>query len=101
MNAAVNEQLTIRDGAIVEQNFDHYPMLRISDVPPTINVHFDALSGHQRMDIIGEAPTGPIAPAIGNAIFQATGKRLRSPPFRKHALPWSWTPSQAALDTKS
>ncbi len=89
MNMTLNEQMTIKDGAMVERNFDRYPMLRLGDRLPQINVHFDALSGHERFEIIGEAPTGPAGPAIGNAIFQATGKRLRSTPFRNHDLTWT------------
>jgi len=88
MNMTLNEQMTIKDGAMVETNFDRYPVLRSNSVPK-INVHFDALSGHERFDIIGEAPVGPVGPAIGNAIFQATGIRLRSTPFRNHSLKWS------------
>ncbi|TGD73287.1 xanthine dehydrogenase family protein molybdopterin-binding subunit [Mangrovimicrobium sediminis] len=87
MNMTLNEELTIRDGAIVEGNYHEYPVLRMADMPQ-INIHFDALSGHERFAIIGEAPVGPVGPAIGNAIFQATGKRLRSMPFRKHDLSW-------------
>jgi isoquinoline 1-oxidoreductase beta subunit len=89
MNMTLNEQLTVKDGAVAERNFNQYRMLRIDDRLPVINVHFDALSGYDRFDIIGEAPVGPIGPAIGNAIFQATGKRLRSTPFRSHDLSWS------------
>lgn len=89
MNMTLNEQITIKDGAIVEGNFDQYPMLRLGDSLPRINIHFDALSGHERFDIIGEAPVAPVGPAIGNAIFQATGKRLRTTPFRAHDLSWS------------
>lgn len=88
LNAALNEELTVKDGAIIEGNFDEYPMIRMADAPP-VNVHFQALSGHERMGIIGEAPTGPIGPAVGNAIFAATGKRLRRTPFRKQDLSWS------------
>lgn len=88
LNAAMNEELTVKGGAIVEGNFDDYPMLRIADVP-AVNVHFGALSGHERMAIIGEAPTGPVQPALGNAILAATGKRLRRTPFRKQDLNWS------------
>jgi isoquinoline 1-oxidoreductase beta subunit len=89
MNMTLNEQLTVEDGAVAERNFNQYRMLRINDRLPVINVHFGALSNHDRFDIIGEAPVGPIGPAIGNAIFQATGKRLRSTPFRSHDLSWS------------
>ena len=88
MNMTLNEQMTIKDGAMVESNFDRYPHAPDSPRLPKINVHFDALSGHERFDIIGEAPVGPVGPAIGNAIFQATGKRLRSTPFRIHDLKW-------------
>jgi isoquinoline 1-oxidoreductase subunit beta len=89
MNMTLNEQLTIKHGTVVENNFHQYRMLRINDRVPTINVHFDALSNYDRFDIIGEAPVAPIGPAIGNAIFQATGKRLRSTPFRGQDLRWS------------
>lgn len=89
MNMTLNEQMTIKDGAMVERNFDHYPMLRLGDRLPQINVHFDALSGHERFEIIGEAPVGPVGPAIGNAIFQAIRKRLRSTPFRNYDLNWT------------
>jgi len=88
MNMSLNERLTIRNGAIVESNFHEYPILRMGDHLPEIRVHFDALSGHDRFAIMGEVPVGPIGPAIGNAIYQATGKRLRSTPFRKHDLAW-------------
>jgi isoquinoline 1-oxidoreductase subunit beta len=88
MSAAMGEELTVKDGAIVEGNFEAYPVSRMADVPP-VNVHFDALSGHERMAIIGEAPTGPIQPAIGNAIFAAAGKRLRRTPFIKQDVSWS------------
>ena len=81
LNMTLLEGLTLRDGAVVEQNFDSLPMLRMADMPP-VNVHFDALSGHHRFAIIGEAPVGSVGPALGNAIFQATGKRLRDTPFR-------------------
>jgi isoquinoline 1-oxidoreductase beta subunit len=88
LNAAMGEELSVKDGAIVEGNFDAYPMLRMADMP-LLNVHFDALSGDKRMAIIGEAPTGPVQPAVGNAIFAATGKRLRRTPFAKADLSWS------------
>ncbi|MET0660751.1 MAG: molybdopterin cofactor-binding domain-containing protein, partial [Steroidobacteraceae bacterium] len=88
LNMALNEELHIKDGAIVEGNFDHYQMLRISDVPNAINVHFGALSGAERFAEVGEPPVGVVGPAVANAIFSATGKRLRSMPFRKHDLSW-------------
>jgi isoquinoline 1-oxidoreductase beta subunit len=89
MNMTLNEQMTLKNGAMVESNFHQYPMLRLGDRLPQINVHFDALSGHERLQIIGEAPVGTVGPAIGNAIFQASGKRLRNTPFRIHDLSWT------------
>jgi isoquinoline 1-oxidoreductase beta subunit len=85
LNMAMNEELNIQDGRIVEGNFDQYPMLRMGDMPQ-INIHFGGLSGHERFAEIGEPAVGVIGPAIANAIFRITGKRIRSTPFRKHDL---------------
>jgi CO/xanthine dehydrogenase Mo-binding subunit len=81
------------DGAVVSRGAlpvvvraGDYPMLRMADTPRALHVHFDVLSGHERHSEIGEPPVGPIGPAIANAIFRATGKRIRSMPFRKHDL---------------
>jgi isoquinoline 1-oxidoreductase beta subunit len=89
MSVALNEEITVKNGSIVQSNFDSYRLLRLGDHAPKINVHFDALSGADRLDIVGEAPVGPVGPAIANAIYQATGKRLRSTPLGKHDLKWS------------
>lgn len=85
LNMAMNEALNIRGGRIVEGNYDEYPMLRIADIPE-IRVHFGGLTDADRYGEIGEPPVGPIGAAVANAIFQATGKRLRAQPFRKHDL---------------
>jgi isoquinoline 1-oxidoreductase beta subunit len=88
LNMALNEKLSIQDGRIVEGNFDTYPMLRLADIPP-IHVHFGANTGHERFAEIGEVAAGTPGPAIANAIFRITGKRLRSTPLRDHDLRWS------------
>ncbi|HEU4781579.1 MAG TPA: molybdopterin cofactor-binding domain-containing protein [Steroidobacteraceae bacterium] len=85
MNMSLNEEITIENGRVVEGNFDTYPMLRLADVP-RINIHLDALSGHDRYANAGEAGVGVIGPAIANAVFAATRVRLRSMPFRKLSL---------------
>jgi isoquinoline 1-oxidoreductase beta subunit len=85
MNMSMNEEITIENGRVVEGNFDTYPMLRLADMP-RINIHTDALSGHDRYGNAGEAGVGVIGPAIANAVFAATGVRLRSMPFRKLRL---------------
>jgi isoquinoline 1-oxidoreductase beta subunit len=89
LNMSLNEELNIENGRIVEGNFDRYPMLRMSEVPKALHVHFGAVSGHERLSEVGEPPVGPIGPAIANAIFRAAGKRIRTMPFRKHDLRWS------------
>jgi isoquinoline 1-oxidoreductase subunit beta len=58
-------------------------------VPRSLHVHFGGLSNNPRFNEIGEPPVGSIGPAIGNAIFQATGKRVRTTPLRKHDLSWT------------
>jgi isoquinoline 1-oxidoreductase beta subunit len=54
-----------------------------------VNIHFGGLSGHDRFSELGEPPAGPVGPAVGNAIFRAIGKRIRSTPIRKHDLTWA------------
>jgi isoquinoline 1-oxidoreductase subunit beta len=89
LNVALNEELNIQNGRIVEGNFDQYPMLRMADVPRKVNLHFGAVTGHDRFGEVGEPPVGPVTAAVANAIYRATGKRVRSMPFRKHDLRWS------------
>jgi len=89
LNMSLNEELNIQNGRIVEGNFDQYPMQRMGDVPRVITVHLGGLSGHDRFSEVGEPPVGPVGAAVANAIYRATGKRIRSMPFRKHELRWS------------
>ena len=79
LTAALKGEITLKDGAIQQSNFHDYPLLRI-DETPEIEVHF--VSSHQPPEGVGEPGVPPIAPAVGNAIFAATGQRLRSLPFR-------------------
>ncbi len=83
LNMCLNEELNVKDGRIVEGNFDQYRMLRMADAPRSIRIHTGALSGHSRYSGVGEVGVGIIGPAIANAIFAATGKRIRSMPFGK------------------
>lgn len=77
--------LDIRDGRVVNTNFDSYPMLKMPDTPPVIEVHLE-MSEDQWWGGLGE-PTGPpTPPAVANAIFYATGTRIRSTPFSKASL---------------
>jgi isoquinoline 1-oxidoreductase beta subunit len=80
LTAALYGKMTVKDGAIVESNFDTYPMVRMADAP-RVEVHL-ALTGGKKWGGVGEPGTAPIAAAVGNAIFAATGKRIRQLPFR-------------------
>ena len=83
LTAALKGEITIDKGRVQQGNFDTYGMLRIDEMP-SIEVHIVASS--QAPGGIGEASTPPIAPAVANAIFAATGKRIRTLPIKNEAL---------------
>lgn len=76
--AALKSAVTIRDGAVEQSNYHDFPVFRISDAPE-IDVHI--LSSDEPPGGMGEPALPPIAPAIANAIFHATGKRIRKLPI--------------------
>src|ERR1700677_1592446 len=84
LTAALFGQITIRDGRVEQSNFGDYEIARMAD-SPVIETHF-ALSGGAKWGGIGEPGTPPIAPAVANAIFAITGKRIRSLPLKNSAL---------------
>jgi isoquinoline 1-oxidoreductase beta subunit len=79
LTAALKDEITTKEGEISQSNFDDYEMLRMDEMPK-IEVHIvpsvDTQGG------IGEPGVPPIAPAVANAIFAATGKRVRRLPIR-------------------
>ena len=77
----------LREGRFLNTNFDSYPLLRIHKMPQ-VEMHF-ALCGGARWGGIGEPAGPPVPPAVANAIWYATGKRIRSTPFKNHDLSWS------------
>jgi isoquinoline 1-oxidoreductase subunit beta len=85
--ATLRQEITIEKGRVMQSNFDDYPLLRATEMPE-IGVHWvratdDPIAG------IGEEAIGWVAPAVCNAIFAATGKRIRSLPLKNHDLSWS------------
>jgi isoquinoline 1-oxidoreductase beta subunit len=84
LTAALFGEITIKKGAVEQSNFDDYQIARMADAP-TIETHL-ALSGGGKWGGIGEPGTPPIAPAIANAIFKITGKRIRALPLKNAAL---------------
>ncbi len=83
ITAALYGDITIKAGRIEQSNFDNYQMLRI-DEAPAIEVHL--IDSTEAPGGLGEPATSAIAPAVVNAIFQATGKRLRKLPADQTAL---------------
>ena len=76
--------LTIKNGRVVEGNFDTYPVVRLKDAPKT-EVHL-ALTGGKKWGGVGEPGAAVIPAAVTNAIFAATGKRIRSLPIKGQNL---------------
>jgi isoquinoline 1-oxidoreductase beta subunit len=87
LTAALYGQITIKDGRVVEGNFDDYQMLRL-DAMPEVETHL-ALTGGDKWGGIGEPGVPPLAPSVCNAIFKVTGKRVRSLPLSNHDLNWT------------
>ena len=83
LTAALKTEITLKDGRVEQGNFNDYPMLRIFE-SPEIEVHIVASTEHPTG--VGEPGVPPAAPALANAIFAATGKRIRRLPIRSSSL---------------
>ncbi len=79
LTAALYGEITFQHGRVQQSNFNNYPMLQIKDMP-VVEVHI--VPSTDRMGGVGEPGVPPIAPAVANAVFAATGKRLRRLPIR-------------------
>ena len=79
LTAALKGKITIENGAVQQSNFHDYPMVRINETP-VMEVHL--IESNHPPSGVGECAVAPVAPAIANAVFRATGQRLRSLPLR-------------------
>ncbi|MBA3837536.1 MAG: hypothetical protein C0499_07765, partial [Zymomonas sp.] len=84
LSTAIGESITLDKGMVQQSNFSDYPVLKLADVP-AVDVHFIA-SGHD-MGGLGEPGLPPAAPALANALFALTGKRVRQLPIGDQAKP--------------
>jgi isoquinoline 1-oxidoreductase subunit beta len=83
LTAALYGEITLEGGQTQQSNFNNYTMLRINEMP-RVEVHI--VPSHESPGGCGEPPVPSIAPAVANAIFAATGKRLRRLPFQTQEL---------------
>lgn len=79
LSAALKSAITIENGGVKQGNFDEYELLRMSEAPE-VEVHI--VPSEEKPTGVGEPGVPPIAPAVANAVFAATGKRVRQLPMR-------------------
>ena len=78
LSAALIEEFAVKDGTVQATNFDSYPVMRMSEVP---EIHVKVMATNNPPSGMGEIGLVTVAPAIANAVFQLTGKRLRALPM--------------------
>jgi isoquinoline 1-oxidoreductase beta subunit len=83
LTAVLHGQITFEDGKVMQRNFHDYPILRMHETP-LIEAHI--VQSTEKMGGAGECGVPPLAAAVTNAIFAATGKRLRALPIRSDDL---------------
>ncbi len=80
LSAALGEQITMTGGRVDQHNFDAYPLLRMRQAPEVEVLLFE--TARARVGGVGEPPAPGVAAALANAVFAATGERVRKLPFR-------------------
>ncbi len=80
LSSTLIEKIVVENGAVQQKNFDDYPLLRLKQTPPRIDVHF--VESDLDPQGMGEPVIGPVGAAVANAVFALTGQRLRELPLK-------------------
>jgi isoquinoline 1-oxidoreductase beta subunit len=83
LTAALWGEINVQQGRVQQTNFDSYRLMRMDEAP---RIDTFIVDSHEAPGGVGEPATALVAPAVCNAIYMATGKRLRSLPIARHSL---------------